>query len=144
MAFQWLDMRIGEERDRRKREADILERLPRALNELRDLLRGCIAEYQNAFGPESAEVSGVLSRIRVTVRELRDGKWETAAKVEINVDNKLPGLQIDRAGKALQIEIGMLGGEKLSYRDVETDQYITTEDLTRRILDRVLFPKLPE
>ena len=144
MAFQWLDMRIGEERDRRKREADILERLPRALNELRDLLRGCIAEYQNAFGPESAEVSGVLYRIRVTVRELRDGKWETAAKVEINVDNKLPGLQIDRAGKALQIEIGMLGGEKLSYRDVETDQYITTEDLTRRILDRVLFPKLPE
>jgi len=137
-------MRITEERDRRQREAEILERLPRALNELRDLLRGCITEYQTAFGPESAEVSGVLSRIRVTVRELREGKWETAAKVEINLDNKLPGLQIDRAGKVMQVEIGILPGDKLSYRDVETDQYVTTEDLTRRILDRVLFPKLPE
>ena len=34
MSFQWLQMRITEEKDRRAREAQILERLPRALDEL--------------------------------------------------------------------------------------------------------------
>jgi hypothetical protein len=144
MTFQWLDMRIGEERDRRKREAEILERLPRALDEMHKMLGECVADYQNAFGPEAAEISGHLSRIRITVREKREGKWEVTAKIEIVVDQKLPGLQVDRAGKPLIIEIGLLPGDKLYFRDVEVDQYITIEDLTRRILDRSFFPKLPE
>jgi len=34
----------------------------------------------------------------------------------------------------------VLAGDKLFYRD--GDEYITLEELTRRILDRALFPKL--
>lgn len=144
MAFQWLDMRISEERDRRKKEAQVLDRLPRAFDDLHKLLGACVADYTQAFGAESVEISGHLSRLRVTVREKREGKWEPSAKVEIVLDDKLPGLRIDRAGIPLTIEIGTLPGDKLSFRDVDTDQFITTEDLTRRILDRALFPKLPE
>lgn len=144
MSFQWLDMRIGEENDRRKREAQVLERLPRALDELRDLLAQCIKDYQAAFGPEAAEISGHLSRIRVTANEKRGGKWEPLAKVEVNMDTLLPGFQVDRAGKPLTIEVGLLPEDKVYFRDLEQDQYVTAEELTRRILDRALFPKLPE
>ena len=52
--------------------------------------------------------------------------------------------QIDRAGRPLTIEVGMLPGDKLYFRDMELDQYVTAEELTRRILDRGMFPKLPE
>jgi len=38
------------------------------------------------------------------------------------------------------IEVGLLPGDKLFYRD--QDEFITGEELTRRILDRALFPKL--
>src|SRR5579883_2198061 len=141
MSFQWLDMRISEERDRRKREEQVLERLPRALDDLRQLLAQCIADYQNAFGAESAELSGHLSRVRITAREQRDGKWETTAKVEVSIDTKIPGLLIDRAGTPLTIEIGVLPNDKVYFRDLEKDQYVTTEDLTRQILDRALFPR---
>ena len=144
MTLQWLDMRINEERERRKREAQVLERLPRALDDMHKLLGQCVADYQEAFGSESAEISGHLSRIRITVRDKREGKWEPVAKIDIAIDNKLPGFQVDRAGKPLTIEVGTLAGDKLYFRDVESDQYVTTEDLTRRILDRCLFPKLPE
>jgi hypothetical protein len=40
------------------------------------------------------------------------------------------------------IEVGLLPGDKLFYRD--QDQFVTMEELTRRILDRALFPKLGE
>jgi hypothetical protein len=144
MSFQWLTMRIGEERARRKREAEVLERLPRALDELHKSLRECIEDYQQAFGPESAEISGHLSRVRITVREQRDGKWEPTSKIEVQVDTKLPGFQVDRAGRPLTVEVGLLPGDKLFFRDTELDQYVTSEELTRRILDRGFFPKLPE
>jgi hypothetical protein len=40
--------------------------------------------------------------------------------------------------------VGVLPSDKLYYRDCEQDKYLTMEELTRRILDRVLFPKLRE
>src|SRR5579862_3328676 len=104
MSFQWLDMRITEERDRRKREERILERLPSALDEMHKTLGECVSEYQTAFGADSVEISGHLSRIRINVREEHEGKWETTSKIEIALDTTLPGLQIDRAGKPLAIE----------------------------------------
>jgi hypothetical protein len=144
MSFQWLNMRITEEKERRQREAQVLERLPRALEEVHKYLKDCIDDYQKAFGPESVETAVSHSRVRITVREQREGKWEPTAKIEIQVDTKLPGFQIDRAGRPLTIEVGLLSGDKLYFRDSEQDQYVTTEELTRRILDRSLFPKLPE
>jgi len=41
-------------------------------------------------------------------------------------------------------EVGLLPNGRLSYRDREADQYLNIEDVTRRMLDRVLFPKLKE
>jgi hypothetical protein len=137
-------MRISEERDRRQREAQVLERLPRALDEVHKYLKECVEDYQKAFGPESIEISGHLSRIRITVRDQREGKWEPIAKIEIQLDTKLPGFQVDRAGKPLTIEVGLLAGDKIYFRDQELDQYVTAEELTRRVLDRGMFPKLPE
>ncbi|HMD71306.1 MAG TPA: hypothetical protein VKF41_08180 [Bryobacteraceae bacterium] len=143
MNYQWLAMRITEEQDRRQREAEVLARLPRAIDELQAELKGCIDEYRKAFGAESAEITGYLSRIRVTVREKREGKWEPIAKIEIHIDPMLPGFQVDCEGGPLCIEVGVLPGDKIFYRDTKQDQYVTTDDLTRRILDRGLFPRLP-
>ena len=144
MSYQWLTMRISEETDRRHREAQVLERLPRALEELYKYLKECTDDYRKAFGPESVEITGTSSRIRIAVRELRDGKWEPTSKIEVLVDTALPGFKIDRAGLPLTIEVGILPGDKLYFRDSEQDQYVTTEEVTRRILDRGLFPKLPQ
>jgi len=136
-------MRIKEEQERRQREAEVLARLPRAIEELQAELKGCIDEYRKAFGPESAEISGYLSRIRVTVREKREGKWEPISKIEIHIDPALPGFLVDCEGGQLTIEVGILPEDKIFYRDAKLDQYVTADDLTRRILDRNLFPKLP-
>jgi hypothetical protein len=40
------------------------------------------------------------------------------------------------------IEVGLLPGDKLFFRD--HDEFLTMEELTRRILDRAFFPKLGE
>ena len=72
------------------------------------------------------------------------GPDEPAARIEITSVPTMPGFQIDRGGSPLQIEVGMLPGDKIFYRDREKDQYLTMEELTRRILDRCLFPKLGE
>jgi hypothetical protein len=142
MSFQWLQMRISEERDRRQREALILERLPRVLDEVHRALIVCVENYIEAFGPESVEINFQSQKIRVTVREEQDAKWEKNAKVEITTVPKLPGLHIDRNGDPLDIEVGLLPGDKLYYKDGE--QFLTMEELTRQILDRALFPKLGE
>ena len=42
------------------------------------------------------------------------------------------------------MQIGVLPGDRLFYLDTSADQYLSMDDLTRRILDRVLFPKLRE
>ena len=142
MSFQWLEMRIHEEQDRRQREAKILERLPHVLNEVRGMLADCVSAYVEAFGPQSLEMDHQGQKIRLTAREQRDGAWEKTAKVEISLVPKLPGLHIDRNGSVLDIQVGLLGEDSVSYKDGE--EFLTMEELTRRILDRSLFPKLGE
>jgi len=140
MAFQWLDMRIGEERDRREREAGIRERLPRGLDELHGTLAECVAAYAGAFGPESAEIQFQQGRIRILVREQQNGKWEQRSRIEITTGTAPPAFRVDRGGEPYVVEAGLLPGDKMFYRD--GDEYITLEELTRRILDRAFFPKL--
>jgi hypothetical protein len=133
-------MRISEERDRREREAQILERLPRVLDEVHRALKICVENYIEAFGPEAVEIHFQSQKIRITLREEQDAKWEKSAQVEVTTISKLPGIHIDRNGEPLNIEVGLLPGEKLFYKDGE--QFLTMEELTRRILDRAMFPKL--
>jgi hypothetical protein len=137
-------MRIAEENDRRRRQSATLERLPSALEEVREQLRICVETYRQAFGAEAAEIAGDAHKIRVTVREQRDGSWPPGQTIEITAVPSIPGFQVDRAGEPLFIEIGLLPGDKLFYRDRAKDQYVTMEELTRRILDRAFFPKLGE
>ena len=49
VSFQWLQLRITEEKERRDREAQILARLPGAVDELRDSLAICVEDYTAAF-----------------------------------------------------------------------------------------------
>jgi hypothetical protein len=145
MSFQWLQMRITEEKDRRAREAQILEQLPHAIEEIHRELAACMAVYTKAFGPESGEVSHhtvLTPKIRITIREEQNGKWEQRAKIEITAVTSLPGIRIDRGGEPVLIEVGVLPGQKMFYKD--GDQFLTMEELTRRILDRAFFPKLAE
>ncbi len=143
MGFQWLDMRVQEERERRQREAQILDRLPAALEETYHDLSECIGSYTAVFGRESAEIELEGPRLRITVRDEDAGKWQIRSEVEIAIAPTLPGFRIDRgAGEPLEILVGILPGDKLFYRDGE--EYIGMEELSRRILDRALFPKLSE
>jgi hypothetical protein len=136
MSFEWLHQRIQEEKDRRHREAMTLERLPQALEDLHATLREGVDAYKEAFGADSAEMVLLPSRIK-----LRCGP---TAKVEVVIAGELPGFRIERGDVSLPVEVGLLPSNKLYYRDLEKDVYLTLEDLTRRIMDRVLFPKLPE
>jgi hypothetical protein len=140
MSFQWLQMRITEEKDRRQRESQILERLPRMMDEVHGALVACVESYVEAFGPEAIEMVYQSHKIRITVRIEQDARWEKSAKVEVTADAKLPGIHIDRNGDPLEIEVGLLPGDKIFYKDVE--EFLTMEELTRRIMDRALFPKL--
>jgi hypothetical protein len=140
MSFQWLEIRITEENERRQREAEILARLPRVMDEVHEAIAECVAAYAAAFGPESIELSYSLQKVRVTVRELKEGKWEKFARMEASTLAKPPSLHIDRSGDVLDIEVGLLPGDKVFYKDGE--EFLTMEELTRRILDRALFPKL--
>jgi hypothetical protein len=142
MAFQWLQMRVSEEKDRRQRESSALERLPTALQELHTQLLSCVKEYTDAFGPESAEITLLPTRIKVSSREEREGRWHPASKVEVIAVADIPGFRIERGEYSLAVEVGVLPSNKLFYRDREQDKYLTMEEFTRRILDRALFPKL--
>jgi len=137
-------MRIVEEQDRRQREAAILAQLPGAIEELHRQLAECIEAFDAAFGPEQAgEIQLHSGKIRITVRERQNGRWEDAAKLDITAVPSLPGLKVEgSAREPLLIEIGLLPGDKLFYR--HADKYLTVEEMTRRILDRALFPKLRE
>ena len=133
MSFQWLQMRISEEKDRRTRENAILSQLPGALEELRVHLAECVEDYNQAF--EAGEVK----------LEMADDAIEVAAgdaRVRVSIDPKLPGFHVEQRPEVLSIEAGLLPGNKLFYRDAE--KYLTVEEMTRRILDRTLFPKLGE
>jgi hypothetical protein len=144
MSFQWLQMRIGEEKERREREATIRERLPRALEELHRELSRCIESYTEAFGAEACTLSREESKLRLLVRTEIDGKWQPQGEIEITTVLALPGFQVDRGGESLIIQVGLLPGERVSYMDRTQDQYLNMEDLTRRILDRAFFPNLKE
>ena len=141
MSFQWLQMRIQEERDRRQREAQILERLPGALQEVHDDLSECIQSYVNAFGEESAVIELSGSAVQISIRYKENGGWAVRSKVEISIKADLPGFHIHRGEvEPLSIQVGILSGDKVFYRD--GDEYIGMDELSRRILDRAFFPKL--
>lgn len=139
-------MRISEENDRRKRESEILERLPRALEEVHEAVVECVKSYQEAFGEQSAEVSLSGGKLRLNVRTEREGRWQQSSRVEVAIAPDIPGFQVDRGtgGEPFIVEVGVLPGDKLFYRDRAKDQYVTMEELTRRVLDRALFPNLSE
>ncbi|MGA2145701.1 MAG: hypothetical protein ABSH49_12155 [Bryobacteraceae bacterium] len=143
-AFQWLTQRIGEERDRRRREAEIQERLPEALRELEEVLSRCVETYRDAFGPESADISFLASKIRITIAESKSIKAGPtgALQVDVVIDPKIPGFMVHHGADSLEIRVDILSGGKPSYRD--GDRYLNMEELTRRILDPVFFPKLPD
>jgi hypothetical protein len=140
MTVQWLEMRITEENDRRRKEAATLERLPGVMDDVHGAIAECAEAYAAAFGKEAIELTYFLHKVRLTVREQKEGKWEKSANVEIKTVTKPPSLHIDRNGDMLVIELGLLPGEKIFYKDGE--KFLTMEELTRRILDRALFPKL--
>ncbi len=142
MSLDWLQTRITEEKDRREREARILERLPSALEEVHANLAACIEAYAGAFGPDAAQIRFENARIVVTVREQRQESWEETARVEISLAPKLPGFQVEGAGEPLPVEVGILAGDKLFYKHRE--KFLSVEDVARRALDRALFPKLRE
>ena len=132
MSFQWLTMRIGEEKDRRAREAQILGVLPGAVDDLQQNLTACLDTFAAAFGNE-ARIERSGDGLRIT---------SSSATADILADRELPGFQIRHSDSTLAIQIGVLPGGNLFYFDVAGDKYLTMEELTRRILDRVLFPKL--
>ena len=140
MAYQWLTMRISEENDRRKKEENTLQRLPSALDEVYNEVKDCVEEYQRAFGDDSVDLQRSTGKICIVV------PGEKEARAEVVTVPKIPGFQVDRGagGEPLAIEVGLLPGDKLFFRDLQLDQYVTMEELTRRILDRVFFPKLSE
>ncbi|PWU08622.1 MAG: hypothetical protein C5B51_07525 [Terriglobia bacterium] len=143
MNFQWIEMRIQEEKDRRQREERTLARLPNALEDVFIELNGCIQRYRDSFGAESAGIELLDGKMRITSCERQGEDWEARNSVEVSTVPTLPGFRIERPEQeAVDIVIGLLPGDKLFYRDQE--QYITMEELTRKILDRTLFPKLRE
>jgi hypothetical protein len=135
MSFQWLTMRIGEERDRRAREAQILGVLPGALDELQAELSRCVDAFNGEFGAGAAKIERTALGLTIS----GDGP-----SVEVVADTELPGFQVQREGSRLSVQVGVLPGDRLFYFDVAADQYLSMEELTRRILDRVLFPKLKD
>ena len=136
-------MRIQEEQERRKKEEQILERLPGALEEVHQELAACVERYVAAFGQEAAQIQMQNGKLRIVASEQKGGRWQNQSTVEVTVTPALPGFRIERAGQEpLEIEVGVLPGDKIYYRD--QDKYLTLEDLSRKILDRALFPKLPE
>ena len=144
MSFEWLRMRIQEEQDRRKRESSTLDRLPAAMEELHGHLQECVASYVATFGDQSAEIQLLPGRVKITVREPQGDQWQSAAKVEVIAMDDIPGFRVERGEYSLAVEVGILPNDKLYYRDREQDKYLTMEELTRRILDRALFPKLKD
>jgi hypothetical protein len=142
MGFQWLGMRITEEKDRRERESQVLARLPRALEELRTALTECLAAYCATFGAESAAIEVLEEGLRVVSNEKARGSWRERDHVDVTLVPEASGVRVQRGDESTIIEIGVLPGDHVYYK--EGDAFLNMEDLTRRILDRTLFPKLGE
>ena len=82
-----------------------------------------------------------VPRARVTATEIGTG-FERSIATDDSGRYTVPSLRPTEY--SLAIEVGVLPSDNLFYRDREQDLYLTLEDLTKRILDRVLFPKLTE
>ena len=95
----------------------------------------CVADYAAAFGND---------RVTLTRDNLRLSVASDNGRVEIIADTELPGFRIERNEGAMAVQVGVLAGDRLFYLDKDSDQYLSMEDLTRRALDRVLFPKLKD
>jgi hypothetical protein len=78
------------------------------------------------------------------MREERDGRWQPVSKVEVIPVPDLPGFRVERGEYSMLMEFGLLPSDKLFYLDREQAKYLTMEEFTKRILDRALFPALPE
>jgi hypothetical protein len=144
MPFQWLQMRIQEETERRELQAKHVERMPAALQEIHGYLAQCIQAYTENFGADSASIALLPDRVQVTVREERDGKWQRLSKVEVISVPDMPGFRVERGEFSMAVEFGLLPNDKLFYLNREQGTYLTMEEFTKRILDRALFPALPE
>jgi hypothetical protein len=143
MSPQWLELRIQEEQDRRRKEAKTQELLPQAMEELHQQLSACLVRYKEAFGDESAEISNLVSKLRITIRDEQGGKWQQREKIDISLVSLPPAFKIQRGeAEPVLIELGLLSSDRFSYRF--NDKYLTDEELSRTILDRSLFPKLME
>ncbi len=142
MTFQWIQLRISEEQERRNREDVVRARLPLALEELRDALCICASEFNTAFEDQAAEVASVANELRISVRQQRGGSWKDRARVTVSVNPELPGFTVAGAGEPRLVQVGMLAGDKLFYKSGE--RYLSMDDLTKLILDGVLFPELGE
>ncbi|MEI9970667.1 MAG: hypothetical protein WDO73_00700 [Ignavibacteriota bacterium] len=46
------------------------------MDEVHAAISDCVAEYSTAFGKEAVDLSYFLHKIRLTVREQKEGKWE--------------------------------------------------------------------
>jgi hypothetical protein len=140
MGQQWLDMRIVEERERREREAATLAMLPTALGELHATVEECVRDFDRTFGPGAAEARLEGGRIHVEVRDQQGGKWVARPPVFISLIPELPGFLVEAGTETLRVEIGSVPGGHYYYR--VGDDYITLDELTRLMLDKVLFPRL--
>src|SRR6476661_3763511 len=109
VSFQWLQLRITEEKERRDREAQILARLPGAVDELRDSLAICVQDYTAAFAGDPV----VLTREDLRLTIAAEGN-----RVDVIGDPQLPGLQVQREGSTTSIQIGILPGDRLFYLDL--------------------------
>jgi hypothetical protein len=114
------------------------------MQELHELLKDCVAAYTASFGENSADVVLLPGRIKVIACQEQNGRWLPTSKVEVVPVRELPGIRIERGEYSLALEIGLLPNDKRYYRDCEQDKFLTVDDLTRRILDRALFPRLKE
>ena len=83
MNFQWLTMRIQEEKDRRHKVEKTLARLPDALDEVFREIDDCMKLYTGAFGPEAARMELLESKLRISIREQKDGKWQECGAVDV-------------------------------------------------------------
>jgi hypothetical protein len=128
-------MRIGEEKDRRAREQQILGILPGAIDDLGNQVGNCVEAFNSALAEPAAHLDRTAEGLSVSSANRR---------VDIVTDTELPGFHVRRESTSFAVQVGVLPTGKLFYFDVAGDQYLTMEDLTRRILDRVLFPKLRE
>src|SRR5580700_10753753 len=98
--------------------------MPRALKELRETLTLCVTTYNEAFGADAAGFLEDQDAIHINAGE---------GKIDIVIDPTLPGFRVAHVAGQLLIEVGMLPGDKIFYKDQAEDKYLTAEEVTRRI-----------